>query len=81
MNTDEAFRRYCEEFGLCNRVVFDQAYRMGREDRLANDAPEMLRLLRECCASEIHRHSFGVGYLSSSKVAEIRKLLERHGTQ
>lgn len=31
-NTDEAFRRYCAEFGLCNCVVFDAAYRMGLYD-------------------------------------------------
>lgn len=36
-NTDDAYRRYCAEFGLCNRVVFDAAYRMGREDASRKD--------------------------------------------
>ena len=31
-NTDEAYRRYCAEWGMCNRVVFDAAYWMGRSD-------------------------------------------------
>ena len=31
-NTDEAYRRYCAEYGICNRVVFDAAYWMGRSD-------------------------------------------------
>ena len=33
MNTDKAYAEFAKEYGLCNRVVFDAAYRMGRESQ------------------------------------------------
>lgn len=30
--TDKPFKRYCEEHGLCNRVVFDTVWKMARDE-------------------------------------------------
>lgn len=30
--TDEPFRRYCQEHNLCNRVVFDSVWRMATDE-------------------------------------------------
>lgn len=52
-DTNEAYERYAKEYGPCNRVVFDAAYRMGREDKQPDyrtDRNELRDLLTDLIA-------------------------------